>query len=166
MKFFFPFVFILMLMSYFLIDTDRDYKKDLSVKAHSYIEGLRIVNKKNGVDSFVIHAKRADFTRDETIARMEAVTLNIIREGIVLNADKGTYNTSTRDVELDSNIRIRIKDSVISANSLSWNSSTGALKTDGPIRVEGSKFRVEGDGLTATEDQKIKLMKNVKATFF
>lgn len=161
------FMFVSVLFMFFMFSGDREYKRDISIgRATSYIEGLRIVNRKNGADSWVITARKADFTRDETLAKMASVTMDIEKEGVILNADSGTYNLESKDLRLENNVTIRIKDSVIHAGSLSWNPSAGTLTTDGRIRMEGSRFTVEGEGLTATEDNKVKLMRNVKATFF
>lgn len=167
MRYMFAIIFTLLTVTYlFFFNEMRDYKNDLPININSYIEGLRIVSKKDGIDSWVIVAKRANFTRDETVAKMDSVAINVIKEGIVLNADKGSYDMTTKDLQLDDNIKINIKGSVISVKNLLWNSSNGELKTDGSIKMEGNKFKIEGEGLTATQDQKIKLLKNVKATFF
>lgn len=161
-------VFVVMFSLFFLVfDRERDFKKDLSIrKANSYIEGIRIISKKDGVDSWEITARRADFNGDETVAVMETVALDMKKDKVLLNADSGIYNINTRDLFFKKNITIRLKDSLITANNLAWNPSKGALTSDGPVRLEGSKFRVEGEGLAATENNKVRLMRNVKATFF
>lgn len=152
---------------FFVFYGERDYKKDISInKANSYLEGVRIVSKKDGADVWMITARRADFTKDETIAKMDSVTIDIKKEGVVLNADNGIYNMNTRDLHLENNIKVLIKDSVISAKDLTWNPSGGILSSDDKIQMEGKKFKIEGEGLNATEDNKIKLMRNVKAIFF
>lgn len=167
MGYIFAIIFTLLTVTYLFFFNDmRDYKNELPININSYIEGLKIVSKKDGIDSWVIVAKRANFTRDETVAKMDSVAINVIKEGIVLNADKGSYDMTTKDLQLDDNIKINIKGSVISVKNLLWNSSNGELKTDGSIKMESNKFKIEGEGLTATQDQKIKLLKNVKATFF
>lgn len=166
-KIFLSVVFIGMLTLFFFFYGDRDYKKDITIsRKNSYIEGLRIVSKKNGADAWVMTALKADFTKDETIARMDTVTIDIKKDGVILNADKGIYNMNTRDLHLENNITIWVKGSVISTQDLSWNASSGILSSNNKIRMEGNKFRVEGEGLTATEDNKVTLKRNVKAIFF
>jgi LPS export ABC transporter protein LptC len=145
---------------------EQEYKKDLLLKTNSYIEGLKIIQKKNGSDAWVITARRADFTKDEKVAQMDTVTIQAIPEGIVANADTGTYTMATKELRLDNNIKIRIKDSIVFAKSLMWNPSSGMLTSNDRVRVDGTKFRIEGEGLTATQDQKVKLMNKVTATFF
>jgi LPS export ABC transporter protein LptC len=162
------FVIVSLSFIFFIVLTDeREFRRDFSIsKTGSYMEGFRIVSKKDGADAWIISARRADFSRDDTLARMETVTIDIKKEGAVLNADHGTYNMNTKDLALEDNVTLKIKDSVISTKNLSWNHSRGILSAEGEVRMEGNKFFVEGDGLTATEDNKVKLMRNVKATFY
>ena len=149
-------VFIGMTARFVFFYGDRDYKKDHTItRKNSYIERLRIVKKKNGVEAWVITALKADFTKDETIAKMDTVTIDIKKEGVILNADNGIFNMNTKDLHLENNIKIRAKDSVISTQDISWNASSGILSSDNKILMEGNKFRVEGEGLTATEDNKV-----------
>ena len=145
----------------------RDHGKDFSfTKGNSYIEGLRIINKKDGADLWAITARRADFSKDESVAQLSCVTIDLKKEGAVLNADDGTYNMNSRDLTLENNIKIRQKNSVISAEKLSWNSATGILSSEGKVWMQGDKFKIEGEGLAATQDNKVTLTKNVKAIFY
>jgi LPS export ABC transporter protein LptC len=161
------FIVVSFLFLFLVFSGDREQKRFPSIsRTNSYIEGLRIVSKKNGADSWVMTARKADFSRDEALARMDSVSMDIKKEGVILNADSGTYNMESKDLRLESNVTIQIKDSVIHAKNLSWNSSMGRLTTDGRIRMENARFTVEGEGLAATEDNKVTLMRNVKAIFF
>lgn len=146
---------------------ERDLRKDPSIqRGNSYIEGLKILNKKDGTDTWIVTARRADFTKDETVAQMESVAIDLKKEDVVLTADNGTYHMKTQDIRLRNNIRIQIKGSVVTTDELSWNASRGILFSKDVVRMEGNKFKIEGEGLTATKDNKVKLMRNVKATFF
>lgn len=161
------FISVSILFLFFMFSGDRDYKRDLSLhRATSYIEGLRIVNKKDGTDSWVMTARKADFTKDETLAKMDSVSMDIKKEGVILTAGSGTYNMDSKDLRLEGDVTIHVKDSVIHAKSLAWNPSLGMLTTDSKIRMESGRFTVEGEGLTATEQNKVTLMRNVKAIFF
>jgi LPS export ABC transporter protein LptC len=164
-KYVYAVIFFLLLLSYMVFDRDQDYRRAPVIKTTSYIEGLRIVDRKDGRDSWVITAKKADFTKDGTVAAMNTITMESAKDGMRLEADGGTYNLSTRELHLDDNIRIRIKDSVISAAHLSWNPASGLLTSADRVLMAGDRFRIEGEGITATQDQKVKVMKNVRATF-
>ena len=146
---------------------ERDIRKDLSIqRGNSYIEGLKIVSKKNGSDTWVVTARRADFTKDETVAQMQSVAIDVKKDDVVLTADNGTYHMQSRDLRLENNIKVQIKGSVVTTDELSWDSSRGTVFSKDVVRMEGNKFKIEGEGLTATKDNKVKLMRNVKATFF
>jgi len=146
---------------------ERDIRRDLSIqRGNSYMEGLKIVNKKDGADTWIVTARRADFTKDETVAQLEAVAIDVKKEDVVLNADNGTYHMQSRDLQLGNNIRILIKGSVVTTDELSWDPSRGMVFSKDVVRMEGNKFKIEGEGLTATKDNKLKLKKNVKATFY
>jgi LPS export ABC transporter protein LptC len=150
-----------------LLSGEREPRKDLSIqRGNSYFEGLKIVNKKDGMDAWIVTARRADLTKDETVAQMESVSIDLKKDGVVLSADNGTYHMQTHDLRLGNNIKIQIKGSVVTTDELSWNPSRGILFSKDVVRMEGDKFKIEGEGLTATKDNKVKLMKNVKATFF
>lgn len=161
------FLCVSLLFLFFVFSGDRDYKRDISIrKANSYIEGLRIVTKKDGADAWILTARRADFTKDETLARMDSVSMDIKKEGVVVDAENGTYNMENKDLTLENNVTIRAKGSLIRTKSLEWNPSRGALTSNSSIRIESPRFAVEGEGLSATEDNKVTLMRNVRATFF
>lgn len=160
-------ILICIVALFFVFSRDKDFRKDISVtRTNSYIEGLRIVNKKNGVDEWIVLASRADFGKDETTAKLEGVTINIKKEGVILNADSGTYDMNTKDLHLRDNIKIHRTDSVISANSLSWNPTKAVLSSDDKVHLENPKFEVEGDGFATSENNsRITLKKNVRAIF-
>lgn len=155
------------LIFFFVFSGERDLRKDLSLqRGNSYIEGLKIVNRKDGADAWVVTARRADFTKDETVAQMESVAIDLKKDGVLLSADNGTYHMQTKDLRLENNIKIQIKGSVVTTDELSWDPSRGLVFSKEVVRMEGNKFKIEGEGLTATKDNKVRLMRNVKATFF
>lgn len=156
----------LFLLSFLIFTGERDPGKRLSVSTHSFVVGLRIVKREQEKEKWVISAARADFAEDETTALLNSVTINAAPEGLKLTADTGTFNMTTKKLRLDNNINIRVKDSVISAKNLLWDPSKGILSSGERVRMENERFRIEGKGLTATEDQKVKLTNGVRATFY
>lgn len=165
-KYFIAISLSLLFILYFLSGNNWEYKRDLAIKANSYIEGLKIVSKKNGVDLWVMTAARADLARDETLADMNSVAMEIPREGITINANSGLYNMNTKELALKDNIKIHTKSYTVSAKNLAWNPDKETLTSHDAVLVTGNKFRLEGEGLTATQDNKVTLKKNVKATFY
>lgn len=144
----------------------RDYGRDFSIsRGNSYIEGLRILNKKDGSELWTITAKRAVFSKDGSVAQLSDVTIDMKKEGAVLYADRGRYNMNSRNLDLEDNITIHRKDSVLSAKTLSWDAEKGVLSSKDGVQIQGDKFRIEGEGLSATGDNKVTLKGNVKAIF-
>lgn len=165
-KYFIAISLSLIVLLYFLYGNNRDYKRDISIKANSYIEGLKIVSKKNGVDLWILAAARADLTKDDTIADMNSVTMEIPRESITIGANAGLYNMNTKELTLKDNIKIHTKNYTVSAKNLAWNPDKETLTSHDAVLITGNKFRLEGEGLAATQDNKVTLKKNVKATFY
>ena len=91
----------LIVLSYLFLGNEKDFKKELTInRTNSYMEGLKIVNEKDGVDSWVVSAKRAEFSKDETTAELDTVRIILVSKGVEANSDRGTYNLNTRDFRL------------------------------------------------------------------
>lgn len=166
MRYIFTLILFLLIVLYVFYDSDTSGRKDIYIKKNSYIDGLKVISKKDGTDSWVLVAGKAVLTKEETMAEMDTVTIRLIKDGILLNADTGIFNMLTNDLSLKKNIKIHTNNSVISTNDLSWNPSDGTLTTEGEVKMQGNKFQIEGRGMTATQDHKVKLTDKVKATFY
>ncbi len=151
---------------YLMLNEERETRDSIPFRTNSYIEGLRIVHKKDGQNSWTLRSQRADLSQSETVAHMDRVTINLTKENLILKADRGLYNLDNKNLTLEGNIKAHTKDYVITAESLGWKSSTGELVTDGSIQMYGKKFMVEGNGMRVTPGQKVRLLKNVKAIFY
>jgi LPS export ABC transporter protein LptC len=145
---------------------DDDLKRDTITSSSSYIEGLKIVNRSKGDTTWTIVAKRADFTKDERKARMNSIVIDIKKENLILNADSGIFDIETRDIKLEDNIILKAKGYEVALKNLSWNPSKSLLSSDQKIVLKGNRFSIEGEGLSATEEQKLSLHKNVRAIFY
>lgn len=150
----------------FALFNERDLRKDPLNPTTSYIEGLRIIHRTKGDTAWTIIAKRADFTRDERTAKMNSVVVDIEKEKITLNAEKGVFDIETRDLKLEDNIILKSKGYEMALKDLSWNPSRGLLRSDQKIELKGKNFSIEGNGLSATDKQQLRLHRNVKAIFF
>lgn len=144
----------------------KESKKVSITTASSYIEGLKVINRIKGDTTWTIIAKRADLSKDERIATMDSIILEIKKENITLNAERGTFDLDTKDLKLEENITLRTKGYEAKLKDLFWNPSRGLLTSDKRIALKGDRFSIEGDGLSATEEQKLRLHKNVRAIFF
>lgn len=166
MKYRYAILPLLILPVFLFFGIEKEDRREPAVRAASSLEEVRIVNRKDNSGAWTITARKADFSLDETVAYLHDLNIAASGEGIRLSAGRGTYNTATRELSLSDRIEIRSRDSVISASELSWKPSDGTLSSGDRVRMDGRSFRIEGEGLTATEDQKLRLRKNVTATFF
>lgn len=145
---------------------EEDSKRNSLTQATSYIEGLRIVQRINGDAIWSVTAKRADFTKDEKKAMMNSIVINMKKENMTLDAEKGVFDLETRDIKLEDNIVLKSKGYEVTLKDLSWNPSRGLLTSAQKIALKGGRFSIEGEGLSATGEQKLRLHRNVKAIFF
>jgi lipopolysaccharide assembly outer membrane protein LptD (OstA) len=53
----------------------------------------------------------------------------------------------------------------MSADSIDYEMSSGKIKTEGRIKLEGKGFSVEGEGMKAEGNKKVRILNDVKATF-
>lgn len=157
----------LIIASLFLPFFNReDIKKDSVISSTSYIEGLKIIHRTKGNTAWTIMAKRANFTKDEKTAQMNSIVIDIQKENIILNAEKGVFDLETRDLKLEDNIILKSKGYEVTLKDLTWNPSKGLLKSDKKIELRGKGFSIQGYGISATEEQKLRLHRNVRAIFF
>lgn len=159
-------VMVIIAFLFFNTYNSEDLKKDSVTPATSYIEGLRIIHRIKGDTIWSIMAKRADFTKDEKSAKMSSIVIDVKKENLTINAERGVFDLETRDLKLEDNIVLKSKGYEVTLKDLSWNPARGLLTSDQKIALRGNRFSIEGYGLSATEEQKLRLHKNVRAVFF
>ncbi len=150
---------------FLMLRTGREKAGDLQIKGSSFIEDIRILQKKNGMTVWTLTANKADFVEGEDKAKMSDITMVIQKKNVVLHADRGIYNLSERSFATDSIVNAESKDFRIKADSIDYDVASGKIRTDGKIEVEGKGFRVEGKGMDAETGQKVRVLNDVKATF-
>lgn len=149
---------------FLMLRTGREFAGDLKI-SNSFIEDIRIAQKKNGAAVWTLTASRANFPENENMAELNDINMKLENNGVVLHADKGIYNFSDRSFTTDSIVKAETKDYRITTDSVDYEIASGKIKTDGRITVEGKGFKVEGKGLNADTAQKVKILNDVKATF-
>ncbi|MBI4691679.1 MAG: LPS export ABC transporter periplasmic protein LptC [Nitrospirae bacterium] len=156
---------IVLLLTLFL-KNNRDPEKDLLLKNNSFIEGLRIIHKRDGNIIWTLNAKRADIIGNDDKARLSDVVMMIESKGMAIHAGSGLYDIPNRNLTLNGRITADAKDYTIVCDSVDWNNSTEEIKTKGDVRFESKKFNVEGIGMEADSAQRLRIFKNVKAIFY
>lgn len=158
------FVFFLALTLIFLADNKEVEKISLS-RGNSYIEGLKIANKKDGAEVWVLNAKRADIIESENKAKLTDIVMKVSQNGLTVKSEDGVYDISNKSLILKKTITAETKDYTIITDRIEWTSA-GEIKTGSDVRFISKKFNVEGEGMCADSDQKVRILKNVKAIFY
>jgi LPS export ABC transporter protein LptC len=144
----------------------KELTGDLRVRGNSYMENIRILQKKNGITLWTFNAKKADFIEGEGKAKLSDINMLIEKNGVVLYADKGIYDLTEQSFTTDSAVRADSKDFTITTDSIDYDVSTGKIKTNGQVKLDSKRFRVEGKGMQADSENKVKILDDVKATFY
>lgn len=156
---------VLLVGSIFLmLRTGKEPEGELRITGGSFIEGIRILQKKKGVTIWDLTARRADF-ESENKAKLSGVSVAMRRSDVALFADKGIYDLSDKTFTTDSAVRADGKDYKITADSVDFGVSSGNIETDGRVKMEGKGFEVEGKGLKAETENKVRIYNDVKAIF-
>ena len=133
----------------------------------SYIEGVRIVNRKSGNKDWVLTADRADITSDGRIAYLKNIAIKIEGRGVTVYADKGSYNIADRSLILDGRTVARGENYSITSRDVEFNSAKDNLAADGDVTIQGKKFSVRGKGMYVDNAKhKVRILNNVKAVFY
>jgi LPS export ABC transporter protein LptC len=157
---------VLFLMLFFLLGNNRNSGKGISLSGNSFIEGIKIIHKKDGNNIWTLSAKKADISSNEDRAVLNDIAMTIEDKGLTIHAADGIYDFLSRNLTLNGSITAIAKDYTITADSAEWDQSKNEIRTKGNVKMESKKFSVEGEGIEADSQQKVRILKNVKATFY
>ncbi|MBU4321026.1 MAG: LPS export ABC transporter periplasmic protein LptC [Thermodesulfovibrionales bacterium] len=155
-----------LLALFLLLGNSRELDKTLLLKGGSFLEGLKIVHKKNGTSMWTLNASRADIIEGSDRVKLNDVVLRVENKEMTIYSPEGFYNMESRDMTLNGKIKAVSKGYTIITESVEWNQSKGEIKTKEAVKIESKKFNVEGVGMEADSEQKVRILKNVKATFY
>ena len=147
----------------FFVNHDRDFRTKLVVGDQSYMEDVRMMQRRDGVAKWTLTAKKATFVTEHDI-QLSELGITFPEKKLVLNSEGGLYNTETRNLRIDGSIKATTGTYDILASSLFWDGKKNELTSDRKVQIVGKQFVVEGDDLVATTDG-AKLQKNVRAVF-
>jgi LPS export ABC transporter protein LptC len=142
---------------------DSDIKGRVHIGENSYMEDVSIIQKKGGVTSFVVNAQKAVFMTANDV-KLTTLKLFFPEKELTITSETGLYNTESKDLKIEGNIKAVTKDYDIVTTKLHWDATKNLLLSDDKVTIVGKKFYVEGESLTATTDTAT-LHKNIKAVF-
>jgi LPS export ABC transporter protein LptC len=157
-------VLALVLPSLFMFT--RGEVRDNASYSGSFMEDVRVINRGSGKDRWILSAKKVDIAADSRSTKLHAVSIAIPEYEMEVTSDEGLFDIDSRNLTLLGNIEARTDDYALKTNSILLESQTNELSSDDRVILEGSNFRVEGDGFHANGEKKVTIENNVKATFF
>jgi LPS export ABC transporter protein LptC len=159
---------VVLAFSYYLVKGDKGIRLDVHQKGESFIEGLKLVHRKNGSSDWVLTAKRADISEDGNTARLTDIAMTLQGKGVTVYADRGLYNLTDKNLSASGRVVAKGTNySVTSEDGAEFNGAASSLKTRGDVMMEGRKFNVQGTGMdTVNNGQIVRILGNVKAVFY
>ncbi|MBF0557183.1 MAG: LPS export ABC transporter periplasmic protein LptC [Nitrospirae bacterium] len=162
-------VFLLVFICFFIVivffsEREGFYKPKVNMDGNSYMDGVSIIQRKDGVVKWTLGSKKAIFLDDNNV-KLVALQITFPEKGLTLNSDGGLYDIDKRNLKIDGHINASTADYDILTPTLYWDASKNELFSDQKVQIIGKKFYVEGDDLNSTND-KATLNKNVKAIFY
>jgi len=158
--------FLLFCLFFFMVEGEKANKMEMHLKGASFFEGLRIVQKKDGVQNWILTAKRADISKKGDEAALTDIKVEVKTKGVTIYAEKGLYNLDTRKMSIIGPITAKNDEYSISTAQVEIDSSAGLLKTNEDVHIKGQKFVLQGKGMEIkNNEQKVRILKDVKATF-
>lgn len=151
---------------FFMVRGEKTGKNAMVRKGESFIEGLRIIHKKNGSKDWILTARRADLTENSEKAHLSDIEMTIENKGFTVYADKGIYNMTDKNLAIEGRIVARSNNYSITSENIEFDTLAGNLKTDGNVKIEGKKFSLQGKGMDMDNaGQKVRINRDVKAIF-
>ncbi|MBF0542356.1 MAG: hypothetical protein HQK91_13010 [Nitrospirae bacterium] len=168
---------LLVITSLFYIFLSRDEKIEMiKVETDATMEDVTIINKKDAVIMWSAHvAKIIQPSKSAKSARsdnnygdiiLSDIKLNFKDKHLILNAKNGFYDINKGSIRLSDDITANFKDFTITADTVDWDSESLILCTSGSVKIFSEKFLITGDSLCSSPDNKIRLVGNVRASFF
>lgn len=167
-KFFFFFSLLLALGVLFVVGhKDTDVTVNPLYKTSS-MDGLHITHKEGSIIKWELNAADAVLPSGNEQVIVKSLDLKIYDDPVIyLTGGSGIYNVEGGDLAINGLVKINIRDVQFTTDSLIWSSKDELLSTRDSVRFTGNKFLIEGKGLSAKiKDQKMKILDNVKGTFY
>jgi LPS export ABC transporter protein LptC len=116
-----------------------------------------------------IRADTARYQKKENLALFDQVTVRLVmKDGrvFVMNGDRGRFNTQSRDMEIDGNVRIVSENGDrFATDRLLYRDEEKQIETDRPVVMENRGIRISGVGMIFPLDgKKITLLSQVRAS--
>lgn len=148
-----------------LVRTGSEPDTDVRVHGGSFLEDITIVQKKKGLTVWTLKSEKAVFGDSGKRAELQTVRLAFPQNNLMLFADSGTYDFSQKSFSADTAVEAEGQDYRIRADSLDLDVSSAVIRTEGRVHLVGKGFSLEGEGMKAGKEPRVKIFRDVKAIF-
>jgi LPS export ABC transporter protein LptC len=116
-----------------------------------------------------IRADTARYQKKDNLAFFEKIAVRLVmKDGRVfmLNGDHGQFNSLSRDMEIEGNVRIVSENGDrFSTDRLQYKDAGKRIETDRPVAMENESIRISGVGMIfALAEKKVTILSQVRAT--
>lgn len=134
----------------------------------SSMHKIHMVNKEGNSVKWELSAEKAVFPKGNREILLNSLELKIKHTPeIHLTSESGIYTIETGNMILKKSVELNVKDTKFKTAGMYWNNREETLTTDNDVEFIGKTFSIVGKGLTAnTKEQKIRILKDVKAVFY
>ncbi|HTY08445.1 MAG TPA: LPS export ABC transporter periplasmic protein LptC [Candidatus Edwardsbacteria bacterium] len=133
------------------------------------IDGFKLIETIMGKRAWILNADSANtYDQTQTVELFKLKVDFYKKSGdtvmAVLNSERGTINTQTRDVEAREHVVVVTRDSLkIYTDYIQWINKARRLVTQSHVRLEKGTDWLVGDGMIASPDgREVQLLHNVK----
>ncbi|MBI5203685.1 MAG: hypothetical protein HZA11_02085, partial [Nitrospirae bacterium] len=83
---------LLLSLVFLFLGNNRELDKALLLKGGSFLEGLKIIHKKNGTSMWTLNASRADIVEGSDRVKLNDVVLWVENKDMTIYSPEGFYN--------------------------------------------------------------------------
>jgi LPS export ABC transporter protein LptC len=161
------FSILLFCLFFYLVRDEKEVKLQVRQSGNSFIEGLRIVNRKDGSADWMLTARRADISEDGQMAYLTDVGMSLEKKGLTLHTDKGVYNMAQRTLAAEGKTVATGKDYSVTAGRVQFDGRNQKMTSRENVVIESKKFTITGRNMDVDNvAQTMRIDGDVKATFY
>jgi LPS export ABC transporter protein LptC len=134
----------------------------------SSMSSLHLKHREENRVKWELSSDRAILPMENKEIFLESLTLKINQDPeIYLTSGKGMYDVDKGNVTLNETVKLSIKDSTFTTDSLNFDSKEELITTEDDIKLTGGSFLINGTGLSAqVKQEQVRIIKDVKAVFY
>lgn len=146
------------------MDKESPLKVKVSMEG-SFFKDAEFIQKKDGQLKLKLSSKEAFMSDDGKLMSLKDLTMFFPEKEFTVKAQKGFYYPDSGDLFLSDGIEGFSKDYKVYGTEAYWSAKDRTLYSDKPLKIEGSRFLIEGNSGKAQADL-IELKKGVKAIVY